>query len=190
MWLQIPAGWKSKGHCPRRRSSWEPSTPASWERSPAATPRGPTPSSELAPQNGPSARPTAPPSPAHPPPSQGPGRPAGRNVVVSQTADGFHFPDRPRQPPPAAERDSPIAQQLPSHQSKQDAPPRSHAERPPRPIHPQAQQSPSGSLGWPYPCHTHTLQCPGPLLQETPCPAPLPLILTLYLPQAEAGRSL
>lgn len=109
---------------------------------------------------------------------------------MSQTADGFHFPDRPRQPPPAAERDSPIAQRLPSHQSKQDGPPRSHAERPPRPTHPQAQQSPSASMGWPCPCHTHTLQCPGPLLQETPCPAPLPLILTLYPPQAKAGRSL
>ena len=127
MWLQIPAGWKSKGHCPRRRSSWEPSTPASLERSPAATPRGPTPSSELAPQNGPSARPTAPPCPAHHPQSQGPGRPAGRNVVVSQTADGFHFPDRPRQPPPAAERDSPIAQQLPSHQANR-TPPHAHTQ--------------------------------------------------------------
>ena len=179
MWLQVPAGWKSKGHCPRRWSSWEPSTPASWEGSPAATPRGPTPSPELAPQDGPGACPTAPPCPAHHPQSQGPGGPAGRNVVVSQTADGFHFPDRPRQPPPAAERDSPIAQQLPSHQSKQDAPPtltRRAATLPHTPPSPTEPVCFPG-LAMPLP-HSHP-SVPWTTFPGNPLPSPSPSDLDL-----------
>lgn len=91
---------------------------------PLSLPRRPHPVPDAASQS--LCHPAASPCPAHHPQpgpgSQGPSRPTGRNVVMSQTADGFCSPDRPRQPPPAAERDSPTAWQLPSHQRKQDTP--------------------------------------------------------------------
>ena len=104
---------------------------------------------------------------------------------MPQTAEAFHFPDRPRQPLPAAERfpKGPAAAKSPKETGR------------PPPTQPQ------GSHPAPLPTHKldraylvslagHATATPSvPWITPLESPPP-PLILTLHPPQAEAGSSL
>lgn len=122
------------------------------------------------------------PCPAHHPQlAPGPRVPAALLAECScvSTADGFHLPDRPGQPPMFS---SHLAAAKPPRQTGR--PPRSHARYPPRPTHPQlGGQSRSCFRG----CTTATClplsaQCSGPLPGRAPGPA-----LSLCSPGSRPG---
>lgn len=97
------------------------------------------------------------------------------------------LPRQAQTAPPAAERDSPIMWQLPSHQRKQDAP-HAHTRWQPRPTHtPELDRA---SLVSSADCAAVSSSHPSmsqTTFSESPLPAPLPLTLNPDLPRAETG---